>query len=205
MDATRDIDFARSPEVFGPLAESVRRLIDATVMTDVDDAAALKARSLVDAAVEMLTSRRLPEASFGVRSAPDGRPAAWGNVLIGLRNPIAPPLMIDRHDGMVTASFHLGPAYEGPPGHVHGGVCALILDHVLAATAHEPGRPAVTGTLTLRYRRPTRLGRLSATARLDRREGVKLFITGHIADQEGATVEAEGVFIRRDAGAGSDA
>lgn len=204
MDMTPHIDLARGSAVFAPLTDSVRRLIDATVMTDVDDAAVLKARSLIDAAIEVLTERRLPESSFGVRLSVDGQPAAWGNVLIGLRNPIAPPLTINRSDGAVTAAFHLGPAYEGPPGHVHGGVCALILDHVLAATAHQPGRPAVTGTLTLRYRRPTRLGELSAQAQLERREGVKIFVTGHIGDQQGATVEAEGVFIQREAGAGSD-
>lgn len=204
MDVTPRIDFTHGPEVFGPLTDGVRRLIAAMVMTDVEDAAVLKARSLVENALEVLTERSLPESSFGVRQSPDGQTAAWGNVLIGLRNPIAPPLMIDRSDGTVAAAFHLGPAYEGPPGHVHGGVCALILDHVLAATAHEPGRPAVTGTLTLRYRRPTRLGQLSAHAQLERREGVKIFVTGHIADQQGATVEAEGVFIQRGAGAGSD-
>lgn len=204
MESTQFIDFTRGLQVFAPLTESVRRLIDATVMTDVDDAAALKARSLVEAAVEVLAQRRLPESSFGVRHSPEGQTAAWGNVLIGLRNPIAPPLTIDRSDDAVATAFSLGPAYEGPPGHVHGGVCALILDHVLAATAHEPGRPAVTGTLTLRYRRPTRLGQLSAHARLERRDGVKIFVTGHIADQEGTTVEAEGIFIQREAGAGTD-
>ena len=60
----------------------------------------------------------------------------WGNVVIGMRNPVAPPLAIERDaDGGVFADFHLGAAYEGPPGHVHGGVAALILDHVLGEAA----------------------------------------------------------------------
>ena len=92
--------------------------------------------------------------------------------------------------------FVLGAAYEGPPGHVHGGVCALILDHVLGATAHQPGKPAVTGTLTLRYLRGTRLGLpLRASARVDRTEGAKTFAVGRISDADGATVQAEGIFI----------
>ena len=130
-------------------------------------------------------------------AAPDGAPRAWGNVVIGLRNPVAPPLTI-RHDidGTVHTEFTLGAAYEGPPGHVHGGVCALILDHVLGATAHLPGKPAVTGTLTLRYLRGTPLGRpLRASAHVDRIEGAKTFAVGHIAGPDGVTVAAEGVFI----------
>ena len=93
------------------------------------------------------------------------------------------------------ADFTLGAAYEGPPGHVHGGVCAMVLDHVLGATAHKPGRPAVTGTLSVRYLRGTPLGPLRAEAHVDRVEGVKTFASGHIADAQGITVRAEGVFL----------
>jgi acyl-coenzyme A thioesterase PaaI-like protein len=75
------------------------------------------------------------------------------------------------------------------------GVCALILDHVLGATAHQPGRPAYTGTLTLRYLRGTPLGPVRAEAHVDRIEGAKTFAKGHIADSRGITVTAEGVFI----------
>jgi hypothetical protein len=47
----------------------------------------------------------------------------WGNVVIGVRNPVAPPLMVKQSNGGgVFADFHLGAAYEGPPEHVHGGV-----------------------------------------------------------------------------------
>ena len=35
-------------------------------------------------------------------------------------------------DGTVSSTFDLGVAYEGPPGCVHGGVSALLLDHLLA-------------------------------------------------------------------------
>jgi acyl-coenzyme A thioesterase PaaI-like protein len=98
----------------------------------------------------------------------------------------------------VWSEFVLGAPYEGPPEHVHGGVSALILDHVLGATAHRAGRPAYTGTLTLRYRRRTALGRqLRAQAHIERTEGVKTFAVGHLADDEGVTVEAEGVFIHK--------
>ena len=70
------------------------------------------------------------------------------------------------------------------------------LDHILGAAASSPQRPRLTGTITLRYLRLTRLGRLHAQARITRTEGVKTFTAGHLADEEGVTVEAEGVFIQ---------
>ena len=121
----------------------------------------------------------------------------WGNAVIGLRNPIAPPLDVKRNsDGSVSTDFHLGAAYEGPPGHVHGGVAALVLDHVLGDAASSPEKPRLTGTIALRYLRTTRLGRLHAEARITRIEGIKTFAVGHLADEEGGTVEAEGVSIQ---------
>ena len=120
----------------------------------------------------------------------------WGNAVIGIRNAFAPPLMTQRDaEGRVSADFHLGAAYEGPPGHVHGGVAAMILDHVLGEAASVDRQPRFTGTITMRYVRPTKLGPLRTEAVQVRRDGVKTYCTGHIADAEGVTVEAEGVFI----------
>jgi acyl-coenzyme A thioesterase PaaI-like protein len=178
------------------LTRSVRRLIEATIRTDVNMAAVAAATEKIDSATAQLSDSLLP-GSFGVQTGSDGQPIAWGNVVIGLRNPVAPPLAIHHTaDGAVHTDFVLGAAYEGPPGHVHGGVCAMILDHVLGATAHRPGKPAVTGTLTLRYLRGTPLGQpLRALAHVERIEGAKTFAVGNIAGTEGVTVEAHGVFI----------
>ncbi|OBH13263.1 thioesterase [Mycobacterium sp. E1715] len=181
---------------YQPLAQSVRRLIDVTIRTEADAGTVAAAKTHIDCAVEQLSESLMP-GSFGVRQAPDGQPVASGNVMIGARNPVAPPLVIHRDaGGVVWTEITLGAAYEGPPGHVHGGVCALVLDHVLGATAHEPGRPAYTGTLTLRYVRGTPLGLVRAQAWVDRVEGVKIFAKGEITDARGMTVGAEGVFIR---------
>jgi acyl-coenzyme A thioesterase PaaI-like protein len=178
------------------LAQSVRRLIDATIRTEVDVATLTAAQGKIDGATEQLSASLIP-VSFGVRQTSDGQSTALGNVVIGARNPVAPPLVIHNDaDGAVHADFVLGAAYEGPAAHVHGGVCALILDHALGATAHLPGKPAYTGTLTIRYLRGTPLGQpLRVQAHVDRIDGPKTFAVGHIADAEGITVEAEGVFI----------
>ncbi len=181
--------------VYGPLADSVRQLIDATIRTEVDADTVAAVREQIDNATAALRSRQI-DGPFGVRFTSGGEQLPWGNPVIGLRNPIAPPLMIEQHhDGGVYTDFELGAAYEGPPGHVHGGISALILDHVLGEVAANSASPRFTGTITLRYLRPTRLGRLHAEATTTRTEGIKSYATGYLSDDEGVTVEAEGVFI----------
>ncbi|OBG15660.1 thioesterase [Mycolicibacterium celeriflavum] len=191
---TSELEQLRS--VYEPLAQSVRRLIDVSIRSQADESSVKSAIDKIDGAAAELEST-LREGSFGLEHTGDGQLMAWGNVVMGVRNPVAPPLVVHHEpDGSAWAEFVLGAAFEGPAGHVHGGVCAMLLDHVLGATAHQPGMPAVTGTLTLRYRRGTRLGRpLRAEAHVERVDGVKTFAIGHIADDEGVTVEAEGIFI----------
>lgn len=189
------VDPVHGQTVYAPLTASVRRLIDVTIRSEVDDERVAKAKALIDQAADLLGTQLMPGA-FGVRPTTDGRTVVWGNVAIGLRNAIAPPLVIQHDADKVYTDVELGAGYEGPPGHVHGGVCALILDHVLGATAHLPGKPAFTGTITIRYLRPTRLGHLHAEAHIERHEGTKTIAVGHISDDDGITVEANGIFIR---------
>jgi hypothetical protein len=192
--------------VYGPLTDAVRELIDATIRTEADQDAIKTARTAIQAATDALRSRQRDETQV-VRYAVGGRPVVWTNAVIGLRNPIAPPLII-HHDGDGTrcwSEFTLNRAYEGPPGLVHGGVCALVLDHVLGEAASEGlTKPLFTGTITVRFVRGTPLGRLRAEAAVERTEGVKSFVSGHLSDAEGITAEAEGIFIKpawaRDAG-----
>jgi hypothetical protein len=192
------IDYSQLESLYGPLAESIRRLVDVSIRTEADPITVAAVKDRIDTAAAELGASAQP-GTFGVQLTPDGQTIAWGNAVVGLRNPVAPPLVLHHEpDGLVWSEFVLGAPYEGPPEHVHGGVSALILDHVLGATAHRAGRPAYTGTLTLRYRRRTALGRqLRAQAHVERTEGVKTFAVGHLADEEGVTVEAEGVFIHK--------
>jgi acyl-coenzyme A thioesterase PaaI-like protein len=189
-------DVDRLRRIYEPLTQSVRELIDATIRTEVDEDTVADATARIDAATARLRSKQMP-GPFGVRYTYDAGGMAWGNPVIGVRNPIAPPLVLNYDDsGRVWADFDLGAAYEGPPGHVHGGVCALVLDHVLGEAASGGlTRPAFTGTISCRYLRGTRLGALHTEATIERIDGVKTFAVGHLADDQGITVEAEGVFI----------
>ncbi len=57
----------------------------------------------------------------------------------------------------------------------------------------------MTGTLTIRYRRPTPLHvELRFEGRVDRVEGRKIFTRAELYAEEGLTAEAEGIFISVD-------
>ncbi|MFC4604316.1 PaaI family thioesterase [Rhodococcus kronopolitis] len=198
MKFTReDIDtdeLNRRRALYGPLTAAVRELVDATIRTEVDDETIREVHATVAAATEKLRAKQI-DGGFGMRFTADGESFAWGNAGMGLRNAIAPPLLIESDDtGLHWTEVALGAAYEGPPGLVHGGICALVLDHLLGTTASSV-EPRFTGTLTLRYRRGTPLGPLRAEARIDRNEGRKTIVVGTLSDAGGVTIEAEGIFI----------
>jgi acyl-coenzyme A thioesterase PaaI-like protein len=194
-DGATEARVAEQAAVFGPLAQVIRELADASVRTEVDDDTVREATAELAAVLDRLRKEQR-DGGFGVRFGEDGEGRAWGNAVVGLRNPVAPPLRVERDPaGRASADFHLGVAYEGPPGLVHGGVSALLLDQLLGEAAGAGGKPGMTGTLTLRYRRGTPLGDLHGEAWIDRVEGIKTFAKGHLADADGVTVEAEGVFI----------
>jgi hypothetical protein len=116
----------RLTALYGPLTDAVRDLLDATIRTQADQDAIRSARAQIQVVTETLRARQRDE-SQAVHYAVDERPLAWSNPVIGLRNPIAPPLVI-HHDGDA--------------------------------------------------------------------EGVKTFVSGHLSDSEGVTVEAEGIFVQ---------
>lgn len=189
-------EIERMRGVYQPLADSVRDLVDATIRTEVDADEVAAVTALIDAATQRLRARQI-DGAFGVQYTTAGDRMAWGNPVVGVRNPIAPPLVIERDvSGAAFTDFVMGAPYEGPPGHLHGGISALVLDHVLGEASSDGATPKFTGTITMRYLRPTRLGRLHAEARVDRTDGVKTYVVGHLADDEGVTVEADGVFIK---------
>ena len=200
MDFAFDVisaqEYARQRASYEPLTDALRKLIDVGIHTAVDEATALQALGHLEAAAALLEGEQR-RATSTLRHADTGQPLAWANPAVGMRNAIAPPMIVEHDpDGTCWSEFTLGPAYEGPPGWVHGGICALLLDHILGEVAsHGLTQPRFTGTISLRYLRGTHLGPVRAEAFVERSEDVKTFARGYLKDAEGVTVEAEGVFI----------
>jgi acyl-coenzyme A thioesterase PaaI-like protein len=120
--------------------------------------------------------------------------------LIGLANPLAPPITVGRAgDKAAVASVTFGSAYEGPPGSVHGGFVAAAFDEVLGYVQSLSGAPGMTGTLTVRYLQPTPLHQeLRFEAEIARVEGRKIFTEGRVRADGIVTAEAQGIFISVD-------
>jgi acyl-coenzyme A thioesterase PaaI-like protein len=142
---------------------------------------------------------RLKDARLFAESANAGDVGAFfdQSPLIGLANPLAPPLTIGRKDDThAHATGLFGSAYEGPPGSVHGGFVAAAFDEVLGYVQSLSGQGGMTGTLTVRYLKPTPLHtQLLFEAELVRVEGRKIFTKASLFADGLLRAEAEGLFI----------
>jgi uncharacterized protein (TIGR00369 family) len=192
----QDVDETRIAGL-AELADRVRELAELVVLTRADRAEV----AAVAREVEALTGR-LADAG---RGAPPGARVDEGGVVRQLGSPVtgalnvlAPPIEIGvLPDGTARSEFTLGLLYEGPPGFVHGGVAAMVLDHLSGVAASANGTPGMTAGLDLRYRRPTPLGvPLTAEAKAVRVDGRKTFVESRILGPDGqVTAEATAVFI----------
>lgn len=178
------------------LTQQIRELMDAVAVTDVSEDELATATAEVSALTARLAAaaRTTPQ-PFEI--APDGTVRHLGNAVIGGANPLALPLVVQRVGDAVRAEVIFRPLHEGPPGSVHGGISAMILDHLLGQAAAAAGFAGMTGTLTVRYRKPVPYGTpLVASAEHNRSEGRKSWSDGRITLPDGTPlVEATGLFI----------
>jgi acyl-coenzyme A thioesterase PaaI-like protein len=180
------------------LADAVRRVIAAMVAADVPDDETRALTTVIESVAERLESTAGPARRARVQPDPTGPPQEFfpTSPVIGFANPVAPPVLVEATEGGLAGSAWFDYQYEGPPGCVHGGVIALTFDELLGATSIATGQPGMTGTLTIRYRRPTPLRKpLRLEAAFVGREGRKITIRGAIYDGDTLTAEAEGLFI----------
>jgi acyl-coenzyme A thioesterase PaaI-like protein len=73
-------------------------------------------------------------------------------------NPIGLHLRFVASDDGVVTQFSPGTQHQGYDLIVHGGIIAAVLDEAMAWAAARAGIWAVTGELSVRYRRPLRVG-----------------------------------------------
>ena len=184
------------------LSDATRRIVHGQVNTELPIERLTEladALEEVAAQVQEFPARSLYEGF--AEAANSGDPHAFfdHSPLLGRANPLAPPISVRPVDGRMEGTAVFGPAYEGPPGSVHGGFVAAAFDEVLGATQSLGGTPGMTGRLIVHYRSPTPLNtELRFVGRLDRVEGRKIFTTGECYAGETLTAEAEGLFISVD-------
>jgi uncharacterized protein (TIGR00369 family) len=186
-------------DAVGALGSALRDLVDAAVRTEVPLDELAEATAAAGEIAKRLRgeTRSLHE----VASVDDPEIGErWYSPVYGPGNPVAPPMVADQTpDGRAEGRVTLGKPHEGPPGLVHGGVVATLLDHVLARAVRGAGRGGLTATLTVTYRRPVPLGvPLLATAGVGVTDGRRTRATARLVaeDDPGTTLaEAEGLFV----------
>jgi uncharacterized protein (TIGR00369 family) len=100
-------------------------------------------------------------------------------------------------DGTVVCPVTIPDAFEGPPGYLHGGIIATLLDEVMSKAVRAQGFTAMTRHLGIDYQRPVPSGApIRMEARLVRSEGRKHWTEASILDAEGtALAHGKGLFI----------
>jgi acyl-coenzyme A thioesterase PaaI-like protein len=184
------------------LAAAMRVVIERLVTSDApEDELSAAADALEQYAERLATHPRLNRYEGFAETANAGDVGAFfdQSPLIGLANPLAPPMQLRAENQRIVGMARFGSAYEGPPGCVHGGCVAAAFDELLGFAQSLTGNPGMTGTLTVRYRRPTPLHTdLRFEARVVRVEGRKIFTEGHAYAGDMLTAEADGIFLSID-------
>lgn len=183
------------------LADAMRLVIDRLVPSNAPaDELRAAAEGLERYAEQLKKHPRLTRVLGHAESANAGDVGAFfdQSPMIGLANPLAPPIAIYKTgDTTAAATATFGTAYEGPPGSVHGGFVAAAFDEVLGFIQSLGGNPGFTGTLTVRYRSPTPLHtELRFDGELARVEGRKTFCTARLVAGDVLCAEAEGIFVK---------
>ncbi len=181
------------------LAAAMRRVIDQLVQVAAPEDDLRAAADALERYAKRLARYPVSRVYEGfAETANAGDPHAFfdHSPLIGLSNPLAPPIRAVVEGDKVIGHANFGVAYEGPPGYVHGGFLAASFDEVLGMAQTLTGNPGMTGTLTIRYRKPTPLlTDLLFEAKVDKVEGRKILVSSQVSAEGVMTAEAQGLFI----------
>lgn len=203
MDQMRQAGVTPQRAEMRRLAEATRLVIERLVATRAPEEDLARAADALEEIAAALEGHPRGHSFEGfAESANAGDPHAFfdHSPVIGRANPLAPPLdLAVVSERSVTGRACFGSAYEGPPGAVHGGYVAAAFDEVLGMAQSLGGKPGMTGTLTVRYRRPHPLhSRIDFDGELVRIEGRKIFTAGRSTVGGELLAEAEGIFISVD-------
>ena len=189
------------PELMAAVADlggALRELVDASVRTTVPADELRAAAAEVREVRQRLAASRRPPHQLPALDDPVVFRRVY-NPVTGVGSALAPPLQLRRADGGLVAEAELGPAYEGPPGYVHGGVSSMLMDQLLGSAVIAAGLWGMTAQLELGYHRPVPLDTpLVLRARVVGNTDRRTTATGSIAladEPDRPLVDARGVWI----------
>ena len=185
------------------LASATRVLNEKLVSTDIDPELAAALTEKIEGLTAELSQAQqvtglVDMAKRGQRGTVDdvmGELVSVG----GRSHPCSPELRWQEASNRITGTVKFGQAFEGPPGHVHGGWVAGVLDHLMGMTHVRTGHPGMTGGLSVRYLKPTPLNqRIGVSAQATELDDKRTEVKAEMRFGETTTATAEAIFVRVD-------
>ncbi|MDA9798636.1 PaaI family thioesterase [Luminiphilus sp.] len=185
------------------LALAARQLNESLISADIPPEQALELSNELSRLAASLSD--LPQVSGLMdmlgRRPQDGIDTIMGEfvAIAGRSHPCSPDLTWHAEPHQIRGIVTFSQAFEGPPGHVHGGWVAGILDHLMGMTHVHMGQPGMTSGLTVRYLKPTPLRQIIAISavaeELDER---RTQVNAEMRCGETITATATAIFVRVD-------
>lgn len=183
-------------------AGHARKLLDAMVRLPEDTPVAPELARRLESVLELLAEHIQPvEAMAGDPMADRRGPRKDSyrdrSPISGVLNPIAPPVKLRvADDNTACTTTTLGLAYQGPPGRVHGGFVAALLDHIMGYAAGTIGTWIFTRSLTVDYDHAVPLfEELEISARVEHVDGRKIWVLGEIRAGGSVVARARGLWL----------
>ena len=185
------------------LASATRALNEKLVSTDIDPELAAALTEKIEGLTAELSQAQqvtglVDMAKRGQRGTIDdvmGELVSVG----GRSHPCSPELRWQEASNRITGTVKFSQAFEGPPGHVHGGWVAGVLDHLMGMTHVRTGHPGMTGGLSVRYLKPTPLNqRIGVSAQATELDDKRTEVKAEMRFGETTTAKAEAIFVRVD-------
>lgn len=198
---TEDVSDTNSAYWMGrrKLAAAMRELIEAATISDIQpEQAESITEELLSLSARLRENRQL-KGVIAYAEAHGSFPVANHEILCvgGESHPIAPGLTHWTDGDIIRGRVSFDWAYEGPPGHVHGGWVAAILDHFMGMAHMRRGAPGMTGKIEVRYKRPTPLNKtLDIAATVTPLDERKTRVEAEVRCEGETTAIAEAVFIK---------
>ena len=185
------------------LAAATRALNEKLVSTDITpEFAAALTEKIEDLTAEL---NQAEQVNGLVDMAKRGERGTIDNVMgelvamAGRSHPCSPELLWQEEPNRIIGTVTFGQAFEGPPGHVHGGWVAGVLDHLMGMTHVRTGHPGMTGGLSVRYLKPTPLNqRIEVSAQATELDDKRTEVKAEMRFGETTTATAEAIFVRVD-------
>ena len=98
---------------------------------------------------------------------------------------------------VLYARAWFGRETQGPPGHVHGGAMAAVLDEAMGGASWMNGHRTVAAKISVSFLEMLKLEtETTVEAAIERTDGRKIYLRAKMSDGRGTTIaEADGLFI----------